>query len=122
MRIGLAVLILSMAAPAGAQIWDGGHSAERIGPRQLRPDTIQRTREVRSIDRSIREGVRRGELSRSEARELRGMAAAIGTASGGPADGIGTQQADAVLNLRGLVDARRWEGRARQGQVAGRKP
>ncbi len=111
--------ILLLAAPVSAQIWDGGRSAG--GPvRPVDPATFDRNREVGGIDRAIRDGVRRGELTRREGRELRAQSRAIGRSSFGAADGIGTQQAGAVLGLRGLVDARREAGRQRQGGADGR--
>lgn len=113
MRIVLLLLSL-LAAPASAQIWDGGRSVQRPQVAPVDPDGVQRTRDTRRIDRSIRDGVRRGELTRREGRELRAQARAIGRSGFGPASGIGTQQDGAVLNLKGLVDARRAEGRARQ--------
>ncbi len=114
MRLALLLPLSLLAAPAPAQIWDGGRSVERPAPRPADSDAFQRGRETRRIDRSIRDGVRRGELSRREGRELRAQSRAIAGSSFGPASGVGTQQDGAVLNLRGLVDARRAAGRARQ--------
>ncbi len=114
MRLALLLPLSLLAAPAPAQIWDGGRSAERPQLRPIDPDAFQRGRETRRIDRSIGDGVRRGELTRREARELRAQARAIAGTSFGPASGVGTQQTGAVLNLRGLVDAKRAEGRARR--------
>ncbi len=113
MRLILLPLLI-VATPTMAQIWDGGRSVERPAPRQIDPDTFTRGREVRRIDRSIRDGVRRGELTRSEARELRAQASALGRASGSMSAGIGPQQTTALLGLRGLVDARRAQGRERK--------
>ncbi|KQN39674.1 hypothetical protein ASG37_09070 [Sphingomonas sp. Leaf407] len=113
MRLILLPLLI-VATPAMAQIWDGGRSVARPAPRQLDPDAFARSREARGIDRSIRDGVRRGELTRREGRELRAQAGAIGRTSGGLSAGIGPQQTTALLGLRGLVDARRAQGRERK--------
>ncbi len=102
MRYILPLLLLA-ATPAAAQIWDGGYPASRPGLRQFDPDSVTQRREVRRIDRSIRDGVRRGELTRREARDLRAQANAIGRSTTGPG---------MVLNLKGLVDAKRAQGRA----------
>lgn len=122
MRAALPFLLLTIAAPATAQLWDGAHDVGRTAPGRADPDRIRRNRETHRIDRSVDDGVRSRELSRREAREFRAQAAAIRRSSAGPADGIGTQQDGAVLNLRGLVDARRWEGRQRQAGATERKP
>jgi len=67
MRAMLPILPLLLAAPAGAQIWDGGRSAVRDMPA---PRTATFDRDLGDINRSIRDGRRRGDLSRSEARAL----------------------------------------------------
>ncbi|MEP9403455.1 hypothetical protein [Sphingomonas sp. VNH70] len=118
MRLALLLPLMLLAAPAPAQIWDGGRSVETRPLRPVDPAAFQRGRETRRIDRSIREGVRRGELTRREGRELRAQARAIAGSSFGVANGVGTQQDGAVLNLRGLVDARRAEGRARASRAS----
>ncbi len=113
MRLILLPLLI-VATPATAQIWDGGHSAEQRPRVRINPEAFDRSRETRRIDRSIREGVRRGELTRREGRELRAQASALGRSSGTLSAGIGTQQTSAILGLRGLVDARRAQGRERK--------
>ncbi|WP_294321430.1 hypothetical protein [uncultured Sphingomonas sp.] len=67
MRAMLSILPLLLAAPAGAQIWDGGRSAVREMPA---PPTATFDRDLGDINRSIRDGRRRGDLTRSEARAL----------------------------------------------------
>lgn len=83
----LPILSLLLGAPAGAQIWDGGRSAVRELPAR-RPSSFDS--DLGSIDRSIRDGRRRGELSRSEARILRAESAMVArmarqARAGGPA-------------------------------------
>ena len=74
MRAMLPILTLLVAAPAGAQIWDGGRSAMREMPA---PPTATFDRDLGDINRSIRDGRRRGDLSRSEARMLRAESAMV---------------------------------------------
>ena len=74
MRAVLSILSLLLAAPAGAQIWDGGRSAVREMPAA---PTATFDRDLNDINRSIRDGRRRGDLSRSEARTLRAESAMI---------------------------------------------
>lgn len=114
MRLVLLPLLI-VATPAMAQIWDGGRSAEPRSRARINPEAVTQTREIGRIGRSIREGVRRGELTREEARTLRAQAGALARASQSMSAGIGTQQTGAILGLRGLVDARRAQGRERLG-------
>ncbi len=108
MRVLLPILLLA-AAPATAQIWDGGRSA--VTPAPEWHDTGV-GRDLSDIDRSIREGRRNGELTRSEARVLRGQSASIERLSrqyrdGGPI-GIDTSHLQRMtLALRSMVEARR---------------
>lgn|GEM_PF-6269325 len=74
MRAILSILPLMIAVPAGAQIWDGGRSAVREMPAAPRTSF---DRDLNDANRSIRDGRRRGELSRSEARTLRAESAMI---------------------------------------------
>ncbi len=104
MRIVLLLPLLLWPTPGVAQIWDGGRRVERPVP-ALEPDTFQRGREVRRINRSIREGVRKGELTRREARALRAQVGAIAGPAAGP---------NSPLAAKGLVDAQRERGRARK--------
>lgn len=74
MRVILPILLLAIAAPASAQIWDGGRSAVREMP--AAPSTSF-DRDLNDANRSIRDGRRRGDLSRAEARTLRAESAMI---------------------------------------------
>ena len=74
MRAVLPVLSLLLASPAGAQIWDGGRSAMRDMP-AVPSATFDR--DLSDANRAIRDGRRRGDLSRSEARMLRAESAMI---------------------------------------------
>ncbi len=74
MRALLLILPLLLAVPAGAQIWDGGRSAVREMPA---PPTAAFDRDLGDINRSIRDGRRRGDLSRSEARALYAQSAMV---------------------------------------------
>lgn len=74
MRFVLPMLMLVLAAPANAQIWDGGHSAVREMPAAPRPSF---DRDLNDANRSIRDGRRRGDFSRAEARTLRAESAMI---------------------------------------------
>ncbi|WP_156352956.1 MULTISPECIES: hypothetical protein [unclassified Sphingomonas] len=74
MRAMLPILFLSLATPAGAQIWDGGRSAVR---ETAAPPAATFDRDLGDINRSIRNGRRQGDLSRSEARALRAESAMV---------------------------------------------
>ena len=74
MRAMLSILPILLATPAIAQIWDGGRSAIREMP--PRPSATF-DRDLSDANRSIRDGRRRGDLSRSEARMLRAESAMI---------------------------------------------
>ncbi|KQM27622.1 MULTISPECIES: hypothetical protein [unclassified Sphingomonas] len=67
MRAILLILPLLLSAPAAAQIWDGGRSAVREMPAPRAPAFDSG---VGDVNRAIRDGRRRGDLSRSEARAL----------------------------------------------------
>lgn len=83
----LSIISILLATPAGAQIWDGGRSAMREIP--ARPSATFDSG-LGDVDRSIRDGRRRGDLTRSEARALYAESAMIGrmmaqARQGGPA-------------------------------------
>ena len=104
----LPILLLTLAAPAGAQIWDGGRSAVRETPAP--PATIEH--DLRDIDRSIRDGRRSGDLSRAEARTLRAQSAILDREArqyrqGGPIATNGAALTQQALILRGQVTAAR---------------
>lgn len=74
MRAMLSILPILFATPAGAQIWDGGRAAMREMP--AAPNATF-DRDLSDANRSIRDGRRRGDLSRAEARTLRAESAMI---------------------------------------------
>lgn len=87
MRFVLLMPILVAAAPASAQIWDGGRSAVREMPAA---PVATFDRDLSDANRAIRDGRRRGDLTRAEARTLRAESAMIGRLAqqarhGGPA-------------------------------------
>lgn len=107
--VSLAMLAgLVAAAPASAQIWDGGGSTPTLMPRGL-PGV---GRSLVELDRTIREARRDGRLDRHEARQLRRENRQIGTLerryrSGGLS---ASEQAELEMRaegLRSLVNARR---------------
>lgn len=109
MRAALAFLLLSLAPPATAQIWDGGRSAVREAPA---PTTALVGSDLGDINRSIRDGRRRGDLSRAEARRLYAEAAVIDRLArqyrqGGPIAMNAPALAERTLALRGQVAAAR---------------
>ncbi|KQM81050.1 hypothetical protein ASE70_18335 [Sphingomonas sp. Leaf22] len=111
MRAALPFLLLIFAAPVGAQIWDGGRSAVREVPVPP-PATSLVASDLGDINRSIRDGRRRGDLTRAEARELLVQSAIIDRLNrqyrqGGPIALNAPALADRTLALRGQVDAAR---------------
>ncbi len=87
MRAMLSILSVLLATPAGAQIWDGGRTAMREMPARPRATSDGG---LADVDRAIRDGRRRGDLTRSEARVLAAESAMIGrlrgqARQGGPA-------------------------------------
>ncbi len=111
MRAMLSLLLLTVATPAAAQIWDGGRPAESSTPA---PPPVVGTldRDLRDIDRSIREGRRNNELTRREARSLRGESGMISLLArqyrdGGPIAVHAGHLEVMALSLRGMVEAQR---------------
>ncbi len=110
MRVLLPLLLLTAAAtPAVAQIWDGGRSAVREAPP---PATSLIASDLGDINRSIRDGRRRGDLTRAEARALMIQSAVIERLNrqyrqGGPIAMNAPALADRTLALRGEVAAAR---------------
>ncbi len=109
MPVLLPILLLAATPAAAAQIWDGGRSAGTPAPE--RHDTGV-GRDLSDIDRSIRDGRRNGELTRSEARALRGQSASIERLSrqyraGGPISADTSHLQQMTLVLRGMVEAQR---------------
>lgn len=111
MRAALPVLLLTLATPASAQIWDGGRSALREIP-ATPPATSLVASDLGDINRSIRDGRRRGDLTRAEARTLLAQSAVIDRLNrqyrqGGPIAMNAPALVDRTLALRGQVDAAR---------------
>lgn len=67
MRVVPAILPLLLAAPAAAQIWDGGRTAV---PEMPAPSPPAFDNGIGDVNRAIRDGRRRGDLTRSQARAL----------------------------------------------------
>ncbi|MFD1034635.1 hypothetical protein ACFQ15_08220 [Sphingomonas hankookensis] len=108
MRATLPLLLLTLAAPADAQIWDGGRSAIRETPAP--PATIEH--DLHDIDRAIRDGRRSGDLTRAEARTLRAQSAILDRQArqyrqGGPIATNGAALTQQALILREQVAAAR---------------
>ncbi len=109
MRVMLSLLLLSVATPATAQIWDGGPPATRDTP----PPVVGTVgRDLSDIDRSIREGRRNRELTRREARSLQGQSAMIDRMAeqyrdGGPIAANAGHLDGMTMALRGMVEAQR---------------
>lgn len=111
MRAALPFLLLALAAPASAQIWDGGRSALREIP-SAPPATSLVASDLGDINRAIRDGRRRGDLTRAEARTLLAQSAVIGRLNrqyrqGGPIALNAPALVESTLALRGQVDAAR---------------
>jgi len=109
MRAAPALVMLLLAQPAPAQIWDGGRSAVR---EVAAPATASIDSDLGDINRSIRTGRRRGELSRAEARLLYAEAAMIDRLAsqyrrGGPIAMNAPALTERTLALRGQVAAAR---------------
>jgi hypothetical protein len=112
MRIVLPILLLFAAMPAQAQIWDGGRTAGDT-PRPRPGPTVGQ--DLADINRSIREGRRSGDLTRSEARQLRAQSTllerAIDQRRDTPFPVDNRQLEQMALALRGLVQAQRLRGK-----------
>ncbi|KQN76233.1 hypothetical protein [Sphingomonas sp. Leaf62] len=112
MRVLLPLLLLTAAAtPAAAQIWDGGRSAVREAPPPPSATSLVAS-DLGDINRSIRDGRRRGDLTRAEARALMIQSAVIERLNrqyrqGGPIAMNAPALADRTLALRGEVAAAR---------------
>jgi len=109
MRAMLSLLLLSIATPATAQIWDGGPPAARDTPPPV-VGTVDR--DLGDIDRSIRAARRNHELTRREARSLRGQSAMIDRVAeqyrdGGPIAANAGHLEGMTMALRGMVEAQR---------------
>ncbi len=111
MRAALPFLLLTLATPASAQIWDGGRSAVREVPAPPKATSLVAS-DLGDINRSIRDGRRRGELTRAEARTLLVQSAVIDRLNrqyrqGGPIALNAPALVERTLALRGQVDSAR---------------
>ncbi len=102
------IAALPFAAPASAQIWDGGGKAASRMPAPI----FSTARERNDLDRTIRNARKQGQLSRDDARSLRRENRQIGALEDRYGeDGISASEEAELTSrseaLRGLVSARR---------------